>query len=179
MVNPLDLTGKHIVITGASSGIGRQSAIQASRLGAHVTLIARSEEKLRETVGQMDQPALHACYAADLSETDQIEPLVQKIVSQRGAVDGFCHAAGMGEARPIRMIKPVFVERMLRIHTYAFIELVRCLSLKGNVHTPRGGGGGGHMGGGFHRCGRERRSVPRSICGSKSGHEWLCVFSCP
>lgn len=131
MINPMDLTGKHILITGGSSGIGRQCAIQASRLGARVTLVSRNEEKLRETIRMMDRPNEHACYPFDLNETDKIEALVKTIVAQRGAVDGFCHSAGIGTARMLKSSKSAYVEKMFRIHEFAFIELVRCLAQKG------------------------------------------------
>ena len=54
MINPMDLTGKHVVITGASAGIGRATAVQASKLGARVSLIARNEERLKETLAMLD-----------------------------------------------------------------------------------------------------------------------------
>ena len=131
MINPMELTGKHVLITGGSSGIGRQCAIQASRLGAHVTLVSRSEEKLRETIQRLDRPEEHACYPFDLNETGQIEALVKRIVAERGAVDGFCHSAGIGTGRMVKSSKPAYVEKMFRIHEFAFIELVRCLAQKG------------------------------------------------
>ena len=134
MPNPMDLTGKHVLITGGSSGIGRECAVQASRLGARVTLIARREEALRETVSLMDCPGEQGAYAFDLSQTGRIEELVGRIVRERGPVDGLCHAAGIGTARDLKMTKPAFVEKMFRVHTFAFLELVRCLSLKGCCH---------------------------------------------
>ena len=54
MINPMSLAGKHVVITGASSGIGRAACVQASKLGALVSLVARNEEKLRETISLME-----------------------------------------------------------------------------------------------------------------------------
>lgn len=134
MINPMDLSGKHILITGGSSGIGRQCAIQASRLGAGVTIIARSEERLMETIQMMDRPEEQACYSFDLSKTEQIEELVKTVITERGSVDGFVHAAGIADVRTLKQTKPKFVEKMFRIHTYALFELVRCLSLKDNLN---------------------------------------------
>lgn len=134
MINPMDLTGKHIVITGGSSGIGRACAVQASRLGAKVTVIARNEEKLQETISMLDKPEMHAYYCADLSETDKIAELIQKIVDERGAVDGFCHAAGIGTGRTLKLSKPNYVEKMFRIHIFAFVECIRVLALKNNLN---------------------------------------------
>lgn len=55
-MNPFSLEGKLIVVTGASSGIGRQCAIDCSKMGASVVLIARDEERLKETVSMMEYP---------------------------------------------------------------------------------------------------------------------------
>ncbi len=134
MINPMDLTGKHILITGGSSGIGRQCAIQASRLGARVSVIARREEELQKTIALMEKPSEHAYFVADLNETDKIEDLVKSIVAQRGAVDGFCHAAGIATVRTLKMSKPAFVEKMFRINTFAFFELMRCLIMKDHMN---------------------------------------------
>lgn len=134
MVNPMDLTGKHILITGGSSGIGRESAIQASKLGATVTIVARNGHKLRETIGLMNDCAKHRSYEFDLSETEQIKELIYEIVEERGPIDGFCHSAGIAPVRPLKMSKPKFAEKLFRIHNYAFIEIVRLLSLDNNLN---------------------------------------------
>ena len=124
MINPMDLTGKHIVITGASSGIGRAASIQASKLGAHVTLIARNEEKLNETVSLMSGD-MHNIVPADLTEIDKIDGLIADISERLGAIDGLVHCAGLGLNRPIKLAKPEFVEQVTRLNYFAFVELIR------------------------------------------------------
>ena len=135
MINPMDLSAKHIIITGGSSGIGRQCAIQASRLGARVTLIARREDRLQETVQMMERPENHRYFILDLSETEKIEDLVNEIVVQSGKVDGLCHAAGIVADRILKQCKPAYIEKILRIHFGAFAELIRCLSKKDNLNN--------------------------------------------
>lgn len=129
MINPMDLAGRHIVITGASSGIGRATSIQASRLGAKVSLIARNEENLRETLSLLEGDG-HAFYTLDLNETTQIDALVASITEKDGAIDGLVHCAGLGLNRPLKLAKPDFVEQMTRIHYYAFVELIRAAATK-------------------------------------------------
>ena len=124
MINPMDLTGKHIVITGASSGIGRAASIQASKLGAYVTLIARNEEKLNETVSLMSGD-MHNIVPADLIEIDKIDGLIADISERFGAIDGLVHCAGLGLNRPIKLAKPEFVEQVTRLNYFAFVELIR------------------------------------------------------
>lgn len=125
----MDLTGKHIIVTGASSGIGRATCIQASRLGAKVSLIARNESNLRETISLMEGN-MHTFYSFDLSSLDEIEHLVSLIVEKEGTIDGLVHCAGFCSDRPIKFVTPNFVEEMAKIHFFAFVELMRSASLK-------------------------------------------------
>lgn len=134
MINPMSLEGKHILITGASSGIGRQCAIQASRLGGKVTIVARNEDRLRQTIAAMDKTESHSYYLADLSNIYSIEDLIKRIVGDCGPVDGFCNAAGISSLRPLKLVKYDFLESALRTNLYAFVELVRSLSIKKNLN---------------------------------------------
>ena len=69
MKNLIDLTGKKILVTGASSGIGRQTAIVLSEAGASVILTARREEQLQETMERMSGKG-HAYYPFDLCDLE-------------------------------------------------------------------------------------------------------------
>lgn len=129
LINPMELTGKHVVVTGASSGIGRSACIQASRLGAKVSLIARNEDRLKETLSMMDGEN-HSYYIFDLKDIDGIDGLISKIVEEDGAVDGLVHCAGWGLNCPLKLAKPEFVSEMTTIHYYAFVELMRAASNK-------------------------------------------------
>lgn len=130
MINPMDLTGKHILITGASSGIGQATAIQASKLGAKVTLVARREDALRETIQQMDNPELHAYYPFDMSNIEGIEGVVDKLVKEQGPLDGFLHSVGIGALRALKMNGPDFVMDTFKVNFFSFVELVRVLMWK-------------------------------------------------
>lgn len=132
MFNLIDLTGKNIIITGASSGIGRETASLLARLGAKVILIARREDKLKEAVREIGSSAVY--YSHDLSDLDSISGLVKRIVNENGAVDGFVHSAGIGPTRPIRMLKPSTLNEVMTINFYSFIELIRCITGKKNFN---------------------------------------------
>lgn len=131
MINPMDLTGKHILITGASSGIGKATAIHLSKLGAKLSLIARDEERLKDTLNQLDGER-HFIYLADLKDIQKIEGLVGEIVGVSGAFDGLVHCAGIAPMRPLTMTKHKFLNEVMTINFYAFVELVRCVSKKNN-----------------------------------------------
>lgn len=123
----MDLSGKHIVVTGASSGIGRATCIQASKLGARISLIARNEDRLKETISLMEGDE-HSYYVFDLNEIEGIDGLIARIVQDAGAIDGLVHCAGLGLNRPLKLAKPDFVEKMTIIHYFAFVELMRAAS---------------------------------------------------
>ena len=135
MINPLDLSGKIVLMTGASSGIGRATAIHLSKLGAKLILVSRNEEKLRATLSQMEGDR-HSIYAFDLKETGQIEGLIEKIANQQGKLNGFVHCAGIGDMRPLQMTKYNFIHGMMLLNFYAFIELCRVIAKKNNHAEP-------------------------------------------
>lgn len=87
--NPFSLEGKTILITGASSGIGRTTAIECSRLGAKVIITGRNEERLKETLTQLEGDE-NQYIIADLSDESQIDELV----SQLPNIDGLVNNAG-------------------------------------------------------------------------------------
>jgi NAD(P)-dependent dehydrogenase (short-subunit alcohol dehydrogenase family) len=133
LINPIDLSGRRILITGASSGIGRETAIIASQLGATIIITARREDMLKETISLLEG-AGHSFFSYDLKNIDGIEKIVQKIVSENGALDGFVHSAGIGSTRSLIMLKPKFLREIMEVNFYSFVELVRWVTYKGNFN---------------------------------------------
>jgi NAD(P)-dependent dehydrogenase (short-subunit alcohol dehydrogenase family) len=131
MINPLDLSNKTVLLTGASDGIGKATAILISQLGAKVIMVARNEEKL-QAVFEMMEGEGHRWYSFDLKEIDGIEALIKKLVAENGVFDGFVHCAGVSYARPLKMTNYNFLHDMMLINFYSFIEISRCISKKGN-----------------------------------------------
>lgn len=129
MFNPMDLTGRHIVVTGASSGLGRQTCIILSKLGARVSLIARNVEKLKETVSLMEGTG-HFVYPFDVTQIDGLEEIVKMIANENGKINGFVHAAGVFTRKPLSMTKNDFLRDMMALHVYSFLELVRAIAKK-------------------------------------------------
>ncbi len=129
MINPMDLSRKHIIITGGSSGIGRAAAIQASKLGARVSLVARDEKRLNETIEMLDGSG-HNRYIFDLNNINEISTLIKTIVDVNGPIDGLVHAAGIGFNRPLKLTKPDFIVENFSIHFIAFSELIRSAAAK-------------------------------------------------
>ena len=127
--NPFSLEGKNILITGASSGIGRQCAISCSQMGARVVLIARNEERLKETLSMMEGDE-HSYYSADLNEIDSIKELVSIITANTGKLDGFIHAAGIEKTLPIKLLSTGDYENVFKVNTLSAFEFIRMFSNK-------------------------------------------------
>lgn len=99
--NPFSLIGKMILVTGASSGIGRSIAIECSKMGANVIITARNEAKLKETIALMSDAIDKKYVVADLTKIEDIEKLVEDLPQ----LDGVVHNAGVGNRSICKMIK--------------------------------------------------------------------------
>ena len=97
--NPFSLEGKTILVTGASSGIGRGISIDCAKMGAKVHLMARNEERLKETLSQMEGEG-HEIHIADLCSTEDINALVDTLP----VLDGVVLCAGIIKTMPVKNI---------------------------------------------------------------------------
>ncbi len=129
MNNILDLTGRKYIVTGASSGIGRETCRCLAKLGAVIILVARNEKHLRECTEELEGEN-HRYYSFDLRNIEDIENLVKEIVEENGKMNGFVYCAGVGPTRPLKNTYFDFVEEVFKVNIFAFIELLRVFSLK-------------------------------------------------
>lgn len=123
--NPFSLEGKTILVTGASSGIGRQTAIECSKMGAKVIVCGRNQERLNETLSSMEGEG-HASFAGDLVENENIGKLVDSISN----IDGAVFAAGRGLAIPFLFATREKFDDIFNINFFSNIELLRMLAKK-------------------------------------------------
>ena len=130
MYNPLDLTGKRVLVTGASGGIGRATAGVLARLGARLVVTGRREDALRDTLEATGNPEAHAASAFDLGEVDAI-PAWMKGIAADGALDGVVHAAGLSTAIPIKVLSRARIDGLMLPNVYAALALLRGVSQKG------------------------------------------------
>lgn len=128
-MNFFSLEKKTILITGASSGIGRQCAISCSKMGAKTILIARNEERLKETKSQLECEG-HLLYSLDITEFGKIESIIKDAVNRIGQIDGFIHSAGMEKTLPLRMMKPEYYQGIFNINVFAGFEIAKIISKK-------------------------------------------------
>ncbi|MFD6700690.1 MULTISPECIES: SDR family NAD(P)-dependent oxidoreductase [unclassified Microbacterium] len=132
MDSPLsnDLGGYRVAITGASSGIGRESAIQASRRGARVALIARREGEL-EAVRQQLSGSGHAVVVADVADEQDVSRVLPEASSQIGPLDALVHAAGVHQTTPLRAVSTAVVRRLFDVNVTSALMLAKSFRRKG------------------------------------------------
>lgn len=127
--NPFSLEGKTILVTGASSGIGRSIAIACSEMGAAVVLTGRNEERLSSTLSGMSGGG-HLVLTADLSADAHITSLAEQVPP----LDGIVHSAGIGHRLPCKMITGKDVDEVLGVNFKSAVllqaELLRDKKIK-------------------------------------------------
>lgn len=129
--NPLGLGGKLVLVTGASSGIGRAVAVAASRLGARVILGGRRADALAESRAALSGDG-HLVAPFDLTDVDAVPAWVKALVAEAGApLDGVVHSAGVGRPTPLRVLGRAAVDGIMTPNVYAALALLRAVSAKG------------------------------------------------
>ena len=133
--NPFTLAGKTILVTGASSGIGRATAIACSNMGARVILSGRNEDALAETLAQMGNPisgAEHLVLRTDLTDSGAVENLAEACPE----LDGLVNNAGISMLKPIQFVNKEDLLRMFGIDTFVPVLLLKTLVKKKKMKRP-------------------------------------------
>ena len=124
-MNGIDLQNKRILITGASSGIGRACAVVAAELGASVVLTGRRMDALQETLAKCIGEG-HFAVAGDITSGEFVAELFGKC----GKLDGLVHAAGIAPMLPVGMLDSATLNMVMQTNYCAFIELMKYCSKK-------------------------------------------------
>src|SRR4051812_31797926 len=114
MLRPLN--EQTIVLTGASSGFGREAAILFGRRGANVVLAARDEGALREVADEIERVGGHALVVpTDVADWPQVERLAGAAVERFGRIDTWVNDAGIGILGPVEEVSVEELDRLLRV----------------------------------------------------------------
>ena len=125
MHNPFSLEGKKVLITGASSGIGKAAAIECANMGAKVIICGRNQERLDSVLSQLDGDG-HEYFNGDLTEAAIIESLVDRI----DKIDGLVLSAGRGMTLPFQFATREKFDEIFNINFFAPVEILRLLVKK-------------------------------------------------
>jgi NAD(P)-dependent dehydrogenase (short-subunit alcohol dehydrogenase family) len=126
--DPFSLADKRILVTGASSGIGREVAIMCAQMGAQLVVTGRDTARLNATLDELHGDE-HALVTADLSDAAGID----RVIAEAGVVDGVVHAAGISRLAPFRMITKGHVDEIFDANTHAPLLLTKGLLSKKKI----------------------------------------------
>ena len=125
-----DFSGKKIIVTGASSGVGRETAILLSQMNAKVVMIARRENELKNTMSMLNRGD-HCYRVTDLSDFGGTVQTVKDIVVSDGQkIDGVAHCAGATRITTIRAVTEAILDSMFRLNLYSLAAILKCAASK-------------------------------------------------
>lgn len=125
----LELSGKSILVTGGSSGIGKAVAVQAAREGARVAIIARDQRRLDGVLAALPG-SKHFGASFDLSRTEILDELADKVRENFGQLDGIVHAAGIYRVLPVRTTSSSSIKEIFDVNFFAPLLLTKLLVRK-------------------------------------------------
>ena len=135
---PRPLSQQVVVITGASTGIGRASAVEFARSGAAVVLAARNEAALHDVAAEVEGAGGRALVVVtDVAEADQVDHLADEAIRQFGRIDTWVNNAGIGQAAHVEEMKPEEIARLMAVNVNGLIYGTRAAILR---MKPQGGG---------------------------------------
>lgn len=127
--NPFSLKGKTILVTGASSGIGRETAIVCAAMGAKVVITGRNKDRLNASITEMSGDG-HFAIPADMTVSQDIDNLVAECPE----LDGVVHSAGIGDRTPLKMVREKDLDRVMKTNFNAPVLLQRSLLKKKKIN---------------------------------------------
>lgn len=124
-----EFQGKKIIVFGASSGIGRQTAIQLGQMGARLILVGRNEERLRETAEKLNG-SNHHILPCDVSDFDAAHNVVKDSVNiDKVKLDGCVFSAGIGaKLTPVSIMKLQALQEMFQTNFFSFAAVLKAFS---------------------------------------------------
>lgn len=138
ILSPFSLSGKTVIVTGASSGIGRQCAISCAMSGATVVAFGRDTERLNETLKLMEDPGKHIVFAVDLIEYDKVAEIIKEVARQKGPIDGLVNCAGISTTLPLNAISTNKMEQFVQTNVIASINITQCTVKSANFSETGG-----------------------------------------
>ncbi|GAF03269.1 SDR family NAD(P)-dependent oxidoreductase [Saccharicrinis fermentans] len=136
--HPFTLNDKLVLVTGASSGIGRQCAITCSRLGAVVVLLGRDENRLSETMEAMHHKDRHESVQIDLCEFDRIPAMVKNLTQRLGMISGLINCAGVSTTLPLNALSVDKMNSFMETNVFSALNLTKYVVSSSNFSKEGG-----------------------------------------
>jgi NAD(P)-dependent dehydrogenase (short-subunit alcohol dehydrogenase family) len=133
----MDMTGRRVMVSGASSGLGRATAILLSELGAQLVLVARNRDRLEQTRSQLSGEGHHIIERDLGTDIDAIPKWMKQVVETTGPLHGLVHSAGIVALLPLRGLSYGKLHELMDINFSSAVMLTRGFRQRGVVE---GGG---------------------------------------
>lgn len=127
-MSEIDFKGKTFIVAGAG-GIGAATSVLLNHFGAGLIVLDINENNITNLMPRLQ--GQNASYICNFSNVECIEPLIKTIVDENGPVNGLVFCVGVGSVRPIKMSRYDFMKKVMDINFFSFVELIRCISVKG------------------------------------------------
>ena len=131
MHNPFTLSGKTILVTGASSGIGRVIAIECSKMNAQLIILGRNQERLKNTFDHLQPNENHKMFSLDLTSKENLDDFIKSIAT----IDGLVNVAGILKRLPFKFIDSDALEEVMKINFFAPAILTKELVSKRKLNN--------------------------------------------
>lgn len=129
----IDLNNKNVIVTGAGSGIGRETSLLLAREGAMVFMMDISKEGLLEAAslgGKRCHPL-----PIDITDSKAVAENVSQIVEKYGKLDGIVHCAGISSRKPLNVLSKESFSKVMNVNFYSFVELVKQCAKRKNINS--------------------------------------------
>lgn len=136
------LTGKNIIVTGASSGIGKQCAISCGAMGANVILLGRNQERLNEALADVREVSagsdMHLTYSVELTDALKSETAVNEVVSRVGPINGLVNCAGVSTVLPLKAVSERKLTEYFYSNVFSAYNMTKIVTKSSNMHAAGG-----------------------------------------
>lgn len=136
--NPFTLEDKVVVISGAASGIGRQCAINCSKMGAKLILLDINDRGLEETLSMVIRPNEHFLSKINLTDYERISEVIKEGVARIGRISGLLNCAGISTTLPMNVAKPETLDKYFHVNVYTAYFLTQTVCKIGNFSKDGG-----------------------------------------
>lgn len=131
-MNILDLTDKMYIVTGAGSGIGRETSRVLTELGATVIMMDVNAEGLAETAAIGGEKCIPL--TIDLTDNSSVAETIVQIVEKHGKLDGLVHCAGISSRKPLNVLSRDGFSKVMDVNFFSFVELVKQCAKKKHIN---------------------------------------------